>query len=135
MPDRPDPSGGLRAPGAPAPLKVAVSLVAVEAILLVLQGVAELFALSSQRLVMGATTALFFVLYGAGLGLCAWLVYRLRSIARAPIIVAQLIQIMVAWSFWGGSTTWVAVALGAVALVVLAGLFHPASLDALAADE
>lgn len=131
-----DPAHGV--PGAsvvPAPLAVAASLVLVEAVLLVLQGVAELVALSSQRVVMGATTALFFVAYGVGLGLCAWGVYRLRSVARAPIVVAQLIQVMVAWSFWGGSTTWVAVALVAIAVVVLAGIFHPASLEALAADE
>lgn len=124
-----------RVSGVPAPLAVAASLVFVEAVLLVLQGVAELVALSSQRVVMGATTALFFVAYGLGLGLCAWGVYRLRSVARAPVVVAQLIQVMVATSFWGGSTTWVAVALAAVAVVVLAGIFHPASLEALAADE
>src|SRR5690606_28943373 len=117
----------------PAPLVVAVSLVAVEAVLLVLQGVAELFAMSSQRVVMGATTALFFVVYGLGLAVCAWGVYRLRSVARAPVVVAQLIQLMVAWSFWGGSTTWVAISLGVVAAVVLAGLFHPASLAAMEA--
>lgn len=129
VPERP------RASGVPAPLAVAASLVLVEAVLLVLQGVAELVALSSQRVVMGATTALFFLAYGAGLALCAWGVYRLRSVARAPIVVAQLIQVMVAWSFWGGSTTWVAVSLAVVAVVVLAGIFHPASLEALAADE
>ena len=36
-----------------------------------------------------------------------------------------------AWSFWGGETTWVAVGLALVAAVVLAGVFHPESLDAL----
>ena len=118
----------------PAPLTVAVSLVAVEAILLLLQGVAELFALTSQRMLMGVTTSVFFLLYGAGLAVCAGALYRLRSVARAPVVVAQLLQIMVAWSFWGGSTTWVAVGLGVVALVVLAGIFHPASLEVLADD-
>jgi hypothetical protein len=47
-------------------------------------------------------------------------------------VVAQLLQFLVAWSFWGGETTWVAIGLGAVAAIVLAGIFHPQSLDALA---
>lgn len=119
---------------APAPLKVAASLAAVEAVLLVLQGVAEVLAVSGARLLMGTTTALFFLLYGSGLAFCAWAVARLKSWARAPIVVAQLIQVLVAASFWGGTTTWVAVGLGLVALLVLAGIFHPASVEALAED-
>jgi hypothetical protein len=118
----------------PAPLMVAAALVGVEALLLVLNGVAEVVALSADRLVMGSTTALFFVVYGAGLGWCGWMVTRRKSWARAPIVVAQLIQLLVAWSFVGGSTTLVAVALGVAAAVVLVGLLHPASIAALADD-
>ena len=120
---------------APAPLVVAASLVAVEAILLVLQGFAELVVLSGERVAMGVTTAGFFLVYGAGLAFCAWTVTRLRSWARAPIVVAQLIQLAVAWSFRGGSTTPVAVALALAAVLVLVGIFHPASIDALADDD
>lgn len=121
--------------GTPAPLVVAASVVAVEALLLVVQGVAELVALSGQRLAMGVTTGAFFVAYGAGLALCAWAVNRRRSWARAPIVVAQLIQLAVAWSFTGGSTTPVAIGLAVLAVVVLVGVFHPASIDALAESE
>ena len=39
-----------------------------------------------------------------------------------------------AWSFRGGDTTVVAIAIAVVAVVVLAGLFHPASVEALADD-
>jgi hypothetical protein len=134
-PEPSEPGGDALGGAAPAPLTVAASLVAVEALLLVLQGVAELAALSPQRLAMGVTTALFFLAYGAGLGACAWGLHRLRSVARAPIVVAQLLQVMVAWSFWGGSTTWLAVALAVVALVVLAGILHPASLAALDPED
>jgi hypothetical protein len=116
----------------PAPLNVAASLVAVEAVIFVILGVAELAAFESAKAVMGATTALFFLAYGAGLGFCAWGISRLRSWARAPIVVAQLIQLFVAWSFYGGETTLVAIGLAVVAGIVLAGIFHPASLDALA---
>ena len=45
--------------------------------------------------------------------------------------MAQLIQLGVAWDYWGGGTTWVSVLLGVVALIVLAGLLHPQSIDAL----
>lgn len=121
--------------GAPVPLVVAGSLVVVEALLLTVQGLTELVALSGQRMVMGVSTALFFLLYGAGLAFCAWALIRRRSWARAPVVVAQLIQLAVAWSFRGGSTTPVAITLALVGVLVLAGVFHPAATDALADDE
>ena len=128
------PLPGPAAPGrgrSPAPLTAAAALVALEALVLVLFGLAELRWLSTTRLAMGATTSLFFVAYGAGLGWCAWQLLRLRSWTRAPVVLAQLIQILVAWGFRGGSTTAVAVALIVVAVVVLLGVFHPASIRAM----
>jgi hypothetical protein len=115
---------------APAPLTVATSLVAVEAVCLVLFGLAELRALSATKIAMGITTSLFFVAYGVGLGVLAWLLHRLRSWARAPVVLAQLLQLGVAWSFRSGATAPVSVLLTVVAVVVLAGVFHPASLRA-----
>jgi hypothetical protein len=84
---------------------------------------------------MGITTTVFFVAYGAGLGACAWGLRRRMSWSRAPVVLAQLIQLGVAWSFRGGATTVVAVVAAALAALVLAGIFHPASLAALADDE
>ena len=110
---------------------VATSLAAVEAMLLVLYGVVELTVVESDRATMGVSTAVFFLVYGAGLGYCAWKTYRRDSWARSPVVMAQLIQLGVAWSFWGGRTTWVSVSLGVVALIVLAGLLHPQSIDVL----
>jgi hypothetical protein len=123
-----------RRPDHPAPLVVAASLAAVEGVVLVLLAVLELADLSTQRLTMGVTTAGFFAVYGAALLLCAWCVHRGQSWARGPIMLAQLIQLGLAWSFRGGETTLVAVALAVVALVVLLGLLHPASVAALADD-
>jgi hypothetical protein len=111
---------------------VAASLVAVEAVMLVVYGVLEIVAVSGSRVVMGVTTSAFFVAYGVALLLCVRGLLRLRSWARAPIVLAQLIQVLVGWSFRGGGTTPVAVAMIAVGLLVLAGLFHPASVRALA---
>lgn len=115
----------------PAPLVVAASLVAVEGGLLVMYALMEMGSLSSDRITMGITTAAFFAAYGAGLLVCTWQVTGGHSWARSPIVLAQLIQLGVAWSFRGGDTTWVAISLAVVALIVLAGILHPDSVDAL----
>ena len=121
---------------APAPLLVAASLVAVEGLLLLGYAVLEVASVDSDRVAVAATTGLFFLAYGAGLLVCARGLSRRQSWARSPVVLAQLIQLGVAWSFWGGSTTAVAIGVGLVAVVVLVGIFHPASLAALeAADE
>jgi hypothetical protein len=117
------------------PLRLAVGLVGLEVLALVLQGLYEVGVVTSQRATMGVTTALFFVVYGAGLGVIALQLLRLRSWARAPVVLAQLIQLLVAWSFRGGGTTLVATLLAVVALLVLVGVFHPASTAALAAAD
>ncbi|HET7387707.1 MAG TPA: hypothetical protein VFJ19_13700 [Nocardioidaceae bacterium] len=121
--------------GAPAPLLVAASLAGLEAVLLVGYGVALVPAIHGSRLAMGVTTPVFFVVYGVALAWFAWQVARLRSWARAPLVLAQLIQLGLASSFWGGPSTVAAVIIGVVAVIVLAGIFHPASLAALAHDD
>jgi hypothetical protein len=115
----------------PPPLVVAASLVGVEGFLLLAYGVLEAAHVHADRVAMGVTTALFFAALGAVLMACAWLVVRGRAWARSPIVVAQVMFLGLAWSFLGGATTWVAVALALVAAVVLVGLLHPASVDAL----
>jgi hypothetical protein len=119
----------------PAPLAVAASLVAVEGLLLVGYAVLELASLDTERAEVALTTAVFFALYGAGLLACGWSLARCSSWARSPAVLAQLIQLGVAWSFWGGDTTGVAIGVAVVAVVVLVGVFHPASLAALAAED
>jgi hypothetical protein len=131
QPPLPGPLQGRR----PAPLAVGAALVGVEALVLVLFGLAELRALSSTKLTMGVTTSLFFLMYGVGLGVCGWMLYRLRSWSRAPVVLAQLIQVLVAWSFRGGGTTPVWIALTLVALLVLGGVLHPASTRALGEQD
>jgi hypothetical protein len=122
-------------PSPPPPLVVAASLAALEGLLLVGYGVLEAADLHADRAAMGVTTSLFFALLGGMMGTCAWLVVRGRAWARSPIIVAQVMFLGLAWNFLGGSTTWVSIALAVVALVVLGGLLHPASIQALAGDH
>ena len=123
-------------PGAvPPPLSVAVSLTLVEVLLLVGYGVTLAFQIDGERFAVGATSVAFFLLYGGALGWCAWSLRRLRSWARSPVVLAQLIQVLTATSFWGGDYRPVAIGGVLVGVVVLAGIFHPASLGALAAAD
>jgi peptidoglycan/LPS O-acetylase OafA/YrhL len=128
----PDP---LPTPSSPPPLTVAASLVGVEAVAFVLLAVFELGHTEGEKLVLGLTTALFFLVYGVFLAYAAWRLHRLHSWARAPLVLAQLIQVLVGASFWGGSTTAVAVVMILVGVVALAGIFHPDSLAALETRE
>ncbi|MGZ5403113.1 MAG: hypothetical protein ACXWDL_00555 [Nocardioides sp.] len=121
-------------PRNPPPLIVAAALVAVEGAMIVVLALIETGNLNTGRLTMGITTAVFFAVYGAGLLFCARQLTRRASWARSPVVLAQLIQLGLAWSFRGGETTWIALGLAVVALVVLVGIFHPDSLTALSDD-
>ena len=80
---------------------------------------------------LGLTTAGFFLVYGVALGFVARGLWRAVRWSRGPTVFTQLIQLLVAYSFWGGSTKAVAVA----ALAVLICVFQKASTDALAGGE
>lgn len=122
-------------PSNPPALVAAASLVAVEGLLLLAYAVLELASLSSERVAVAVTTSVFFAAYGALLLACARSLVRQQSWARSPAVLTQLIALGVAWSFRGGETTMVAVALAAVALVVLVGLLSPRSIEALAEEH
>jgi hypothetical protein len=116
----------------PSPLVVAAGLAAVEGFLLLAYGVLEGANVHADRVAMGITTSVFFAALGLALVACGWLVGRGRPWARSPIVVAQVMFLGLAWNFLGGATTWVSVVIAVVAGVVLVGLLHPASIDALA---
>jgi hypothetical protein len=116
---------------APAPLVVAAAVAALEGLLTAGFAVLELASLTSGRVTMGLTTAAFFAAYGALLMVCGWQLTRLAGWARSPVLLSQLIQLGMAWSFRDGDTLPVAIGLAVLAAVVLAGLFHPASMKAL----
>ncbi len=116
---------------APAPLLLAAALTALEGLVIGGYAVLELVSLSSGRVTMGVTTAVFFAAYAAGLLGCAWQLTRCAAWARSPVLLAQLIQLGLAWNFREGDTLPVAVGLAVVSVAVLVGLFHPASMRAL----
>jgi hypothetical protein len=118
----------------PAPLVVAASLAALEAFVLAGLGVLELANLRIARLTMGVTTAGFFLAAAVGLGWCAWSLWKVQRWARGPVVMAQLIQLGLAWNLWDGQTKPLSAGLAVVALVTTAGLLHPASTHVLEED-
>ena len=122
-------------PAPPATLVGAAVLVGLEGLVLGVLAVLEVVALETGRLTLGITTALFFLILGAALLFCAWGLFRVRSWARGPVVAVELIGVLLSFSFWGGETTLVAVALLLVSLAALVGVLHPASTTALAADD
>ena len=115
-------------------LTAAAGVVVAEALVLVGLAVVELVELDSARLGLGVANAVFFAAYAAALGWCARGLVRLSLWSRGPIVLTQLIQLGVAWSFLGGATTAVAVALGVLAAVVLVLVLSPSTTSALYGD-
>ena len=101
---------------------------------MVVLGLLELTHLSSGRVALAVTTTVFFLGLGAGLGACARGLARVRSWARGPVVACQLIGVLLSFSFWGGQTRPVAVAILLVCALALVAVLHPASTRALAAD-
>jgi hypothetical protein len=104
---------------------VAAALTAVEAVMMLGLGVLELASLNSVRLTMGVTTAAFFLGAGVALAWCAWSLWRTSRWARGPVVLG------LAWNLWDGETKVLSAGLAVVALVVIAGLVHPASTEVL----
>jgi hypothetical protein len=109
-------------------------VVALEGLVVAVLGIVEVLKIDSDRLVLGVTTAAFLILYGGGLVLVARGLYRTSTWSRGPAVFAQLIQLFMAYSFWGGGTKPVSVVLAVAAAGVLAGLFQKVSMEALADD-
>ncbi len=119
--------------GLPIPLLVTIAVAALQGLFLLGYAVLEMLHLTRGRVTMGLTTALFFALLGAALLACAAALRGRGTWARGPVVLAQLIQLGVAWSFRGTEPAEVAVTLALVVLAgaALVGIFHPRSLAAL----
>lgn len=131
---RPDERDPTRPDDVPTPLRAAAGLVLVEGLCTVMFGVVEGASTDSDRLALGLTSAVFFVAYGIALGGCAWGMWRLRPWSRSPAVLAQLIFLGLAWNV--RSSAWPLALLAAVvAAMVLAGVLHPRSMEALNREE
>ncbi len=112
---------------APTPLVVAATVTGLEGLFIIALAVLEAASLSGERVVMGLTTTLFFAAYGATLMACGWLITRGHTLARGPILLAQLIQLGIAWNLRSEGSALIAPAAAVVALIVLVGMLHPAT--------
>ncbi|MBA3233037.1 MAG: hypothetical protein H0T17_03665 [Propionibacteriales bacterium] len=112
-------------------IQIAASLVALQALALVLLAAVELVNLNPERPSVAVTTAVFYALFAAGLLFAARGLLRQRSWSRSPVVLNQLITLGVGWSFRGGDTVWVTAVLFGWAAVVLVLVLHPATTTAL----
>lgn len=107
-------------------------MVAVEGLVLIVLGIAEALTIHSARLVLGLTTAGFFLVYGVALVLVAVRgLWRAARWSRGPTVFTQLIQLLIAYSVWNGGARAIAGALAVLALTVLVCVFQKVSTDAL----
>ena len=110
-------------------VQLAAVAVAMESAAVLVFGVAELTKVNPDHPSVAVTSGGFFLLYAVGLALAARGLLRLRSWARGPVVLAQLIQLGVAWSFRGHDTNWVAVLLAVPAIGVLVVTLSPRTTD------
>ena len=113
--------------GRPLTLVAAAILVAIEALIAVGYAATEIGQIRMSRAVMGVAVAVLLAGFGLLLLLVARGVYLGRRWSRGPAVATQLILLPVAWSFWGGATTWVSITLAVLAIAVLVGVLHPRS--------
>ncbi|MDO5683835.1 MAG: hypothetical protein Q4G46_13540 [Propionibacteriaceae bacterium] len=116
---------------APTPVKVAAALLGLVATVAAVLGVLEAVNVRSERAVVGVGATILLVAYAAALVFVARGLLRLRAWSRGPAVATQVVQLPVAYSFLGGSTTWVAMALAGVSITAIVCLVLPSSTRAL----
>ncbi|MDN5852216.1 MAG: hypothetical protein L0K86_05085 [Actinomycetia bacterium] len=132
----PDDDGGRPPPSDARPyLLVGCGVVALEALTLLALGIAELLSVEADRVGLGVSTAVFFLVIGGGLGWCVRGLWRRSSWVRGPVVLAQLIALGLAWNFRTVSPKVIAVALLIAAIVALVAVLSPATTAALNAED
>jgi hypothetical protein len=122
----------------PGPLRVAVWLLAGEAVLAGgLTGllVYDAFTLEVASLTDALAVAGFAALVAATLGGLALALARRKPRARAPAIVLQLFGVVVAYFLTTAGLVWLTLPVGALALLVITLLLTPSTHAALTAGE
>lgn len=111
-------------------LGIVAGVVALESIAYIAVAGLDLADASGDRLGFGVGAGILLIAYGLGLFVAAWAIRLGRAWARAPIVVAQLIQLLLARDARDGAV-WVTPAMAVSALVVLGCLFAPPVTQAL----
>ncbi len=115
----------------PTTVVVAAVIVLVEALAVAGFAVVELVSLDPDRPSVALTSGAFFMLYAVLLAFASRALLRLQTWSRSMIVMAQVIQLAVGWSFYGGDTRIVTWALAIPALAVLALVLSPPTTQAL----
>jgi hypothetical protein len=113
--------------GRPVTLIVAATLLVLEAVIALVYAVIEIGQVRITRAGLGIGLTIVMACFGLLLLLVARGVFLGKRWSRGPAVATQLILLPLAWSFKGGSTTWVSVVLAALAIAVLVGVLHPRS--------
>ena len=124
----------LHARSRPPQLTAAAGLAALEGLVALVFGAAEIAQVRLFRAVVGVGVALFMIGFAVLLLAAARALLHGRRWARAPVVMVQLILVPVGWSFRGGQTTWVAAGMIIVAVVTLVVVLHPRSTRVLVDD-
>jgi hypothetical protein len=111
----------------PLTIVAAAILVSVEALIALGFAAIEIAQVRMSRAALGVGVAILMACFGLLLLAVARGVFLGRRWSRGPAVVTQLILLPIAWSFRGGVTTWVSVAIAMLAIAVLVGLLHPRS--------
>ena len=111
----------------PLTIIVAAALLAIEALIALGYAVLEIGQVRMTRAAVGVGVTILMAAFGLLLLVVARGVFLGKRWSRGPAVATQLILLPIAWSFKGGSTTWVSVVLAALAIAVLVGVLHPRS--------
>lgn len=111
----------------PFTIVMAAALLALEALIGLGYAAIEVSQVRMSRAAVGVGVAILMAGFGLLLLVVARGVFRGRRWSRGPAVATQLILLPIAWSFRGGVTTWVSVALAVLAIGVLIGVLHPRS--------
>ena len=109
------------------PLALAAALLGLLGAVAAVYGVLEIVAANPIRPIVGIGTGLLLIGYGALLVAVARGVFLGRRWSRGPGVATSLIQLPVAWSFYGGETSAIAYGLGLCSFATLVCLLLPSS--------
>jgi hypothetical protein len=111
----------------PLTIVIAAALLALEGLIGLAYAGLEVGQIRMSRAVVGVGVTVLMACFGLLLLVVARGVFLGKRWSRGPAVATQLILLPIAWSFKGGSTTWVSVMLAALAIAVLVGVLHPRS--------
>jgi hypothetical protein len=113
---------------------VAAAIVLAEALTCLVLAVLGIVDLDGDDVGTGIGVSLILTVYGGFQAVAAWRVVQGEQWARSPLVVAQIIQLIIAFNL-ADVPAWITVPVGAAAVVTLACLLAPPVTRALGRDQ